>query len=226
MKPFVPACLLFAVCLVSVQGAESGKEPDKELLLRAFSPAASQVLDQPFTGLIRAAGPGDVANAKPEHVSLNFLNPADTHQGYSPINTPYLAISEDGRSCMRPFALRPKLPETKELVSFSSYKEILDLLGPPTQLPFSGQTDDKWAYDMVSWRLFTPLSADGIEVLELNVGRKSPLGDSRDEKHVIESYSVSRGTLTKGKPSGTGEPAVRPELKPEDAKPESKVSPE
>jgi hypothetical protein len=211
MRPHFFAAVLATVCVA--KGEDAGQE--KAALLREFTPVETKVLEPPFTGSIRVVWPKDEPEAKPENVRLNVMRPADGRDGHSPIDTPYLVTSEDGSSYWGAFALKPKLPETSKLTSFSSYKEVLDLLGVPTHLPIGGETDAKWAYDMVSWRWFTPSASDSIEILEVNVSRKSPLGDSRDEKYLIESYSVRRGILTKGKQADAGEPAAASEAEPE-----------
>jgi hypothetical protein len=201
MRLHLFAAMLATVCLVN--GEDAGQ--DKAALLREFTPAEAKVLEKPFEGSIRVVWPKDETGAepKPESVRLNLMRPADGHKGHSPIDTPYLATSENGSSYWGAFALRPTLPETGKLTSFSSYKEIIDLLGAPTHLPIGGETDDKWAYDMVSWRLFMPSDLDSLDVVEVNVFRKSSLGDARDEKkYVIDSYLVSRGTLTRGGKAG------------------------
>ena len=186
-------------------------EQDGASLLREFTPTAPRALDQPFKGSIQVVWPRDGKGAKPESLILNFMSPADGHKGHSPIDTPYLATTEDGSSYWGAVALRRKLPDTNKLTSLSSYKEIVDLLGAPTHLPLSGETDDKMAYDTVSWRLFSPLDINSIEILEVIVFRKTPLGGAPNNKYLIESYSVRRGTLTKNEQGGADQPATTPE---------------
>lgn len=189
-------------------------EPDEASLLLEFTPAASKVLDPPFEGSIRVVWPK--VDAKPERIRLNIMKPADGGKGHSPISTPYLATTEDGASYWGAFALRPKLPDTDKLTSFSSYEGMVELLGAPTHLPFSGETDDKWAHDSVSWRLFSPTDPDSLEVLEISVARKILLEGGRTDKYLIEWYSVSRGTLSKGDQAGAEQPAPASPKKPED----------
>ena len=195
MKSHLFAVIITTGCLANGQDAGGGH--DKAALLLDFTPTAPKVLDRPFDGWIRVVWPKGEAEVKPESVRLNLMKPADGHSGHSPIDSPYLATTEDGRSYWGAFALRPKLPDLNKLKPFTNYKDIVDLLGAPTHLPFSGQTDDKWGYDMVGWRFFTPLGQNTLEVLEVSVARKIPLGDAQDNRILIESYSVSRGTLTK-----------------------------
>jgi hypothetical protein len=200
---------LFAAVLataVMVKGEDAGQ--DKAALLREFTPAEAKVLDKPFEGSIRVVWPKEGTEAKPESVRLNLMRPADGHHGHSPIDPPYLATSEDGSSYWGAFALRATLPETSKLSSFSSYKEIIDLLGAPTHLPIGGETDDKWAYDMVSWRFFSPTDLDSLEILEVGVARKSPLGSAAKDEYMIDSYSVSRGTLIRGEKASAPQPAA------------------
>lgn len=204
MRSLLSAIIVATGCLVNGQDAGTVKAS----LLLKFTPAESKVLDQPFYGSILVVWPKSVTGAKPESVRLNLMRPADGHNGHSPIDTPYLATTEDGISYWGAYALRPKLPDTSKLTSFSSYKEIVDLLGAPTNLPIGGETDDKWAFDSVSWRLFSPSNINSIEVLEVSVARKSPIAHDRSAKYLIDSYSVKRGTLTKSAP-GAGQPANR-----------------
>lgn len=191
-------------------------EHDEASLLLEFTPAASKVLDPPFEGSIRVVWPKGEVEAEPERVRLNFMKPADGGKGHSPIATPYLATTEDGASYWGAFALRPKLPDTGKLTSFSSYEGIVELLGAPTHLPLGGETDDKWACDSVSWRLFSPSDPDSLEVLEVSVARKFLLEGGRTDKYLIESCSVSRGFLSKGDQAGAGQPAPASSAKPED----------
>lgn len=211
MKSLISAIILATCCLVNGQDAGT----DRASLLLEFTPAVSKVLDRPFNGSIRVVWPKGEIEAQPESVRLNLMRPADGHNGHSPLDTPYLATTEDGSSYWGAFALRPKLPDTSKLTSFSSYKDIVDLLGAPTHLPIGGETDDKWAYDSVSWRLFSPSNLDSIVVLEVNIARKSPRADDRDAKCLIESYSVRSGTLAKSEQAGAGQPATRPVVEPE-----------
>lgn len=208
MKSLLSATIFATCCLVNGQDAGTARAS----LLLKFTPAESKVLNQPFNGSIRVVWPKDESEAKPESVRLNFMRPADGHNGHSPIDTPYLATTENGSSYWGAFALRQKLPDTSKLTSFSSYKEIVELLGAPTHLPIGGETDDEWAYDSVSWRLFSPSNTDSIEVLEVSVARRSPLAGGRNDKYLIESYTVRRGTLTKSEQAGVGQPATRPKL--------------
>lgn len=120
-------------------------------------------------------------------------------KGYLSINSPYLASTEDGNTYWNTFALRSDLPDTDKLTSISNYKEIVDLLGAPTLLPIRGDVDDKWAYDIVSWSLYTPLNSNSIKVLDITVARKSLLNNIQNDEYHIESYSVSIGILTKSK---------------------------
>jgi len=134
MKSLISAIILATCCVVSGQDAGT----DRASLLLEFTPAVSKVLDRPFKGSIRVVWPKGEIEAKPESVHLNLMRPADDHNGHSPINTPYLATTEDGSSYWGAFALRPKLPDTIRLTLFSSYKEFVDLLGDPTHLPIGG----------------------------------------------------------------------------------------
>ncbi len=191
MKSLLLFLLLSAACLLYGQETKT----EKTALMREFTPAISKVLDKPFVGNLLPVWPKAPQKTTPESISLNFLRPADLQKGHSPINTPYLATTKDGKSYGNIFALRDKLPETNQLTSLKHYKEIIDLLGEPTALPFSGETDETWAYDSVGWRLFTPIDADTIEILQIYVARKFALVEFRKDEYVIESYTVSRGTL-------------------------------
>lgn len=207
--------MILATCCL-VKGQDAGT--DRASLLLKFTPVVPKVLDRPFTGSIRVVWPKGEIEAKPEGVRLNLMRPADGHNGHSPIDTPYLATTKDGSSYWGAFALREKLPDTSKLTSFSSYKEIVDLLGAPTHLPIGGETDEKWAYDSVGWRLFSPSNLDSIVVLEVSVVRKSPIAGDRNAMYLIDSYSVRHGTLTKSEKDGAEQPANRSESKSEDGK--------
>jgi len=183
--------------MVSGQDAKSARDS----LLTEFKATAPEVLDRPFSGMLQVVWPDEKKEGKHEIVRLNFLRPGDSGKGHSPINTPYLATTKDGKSYSGAFALRANLPATEHLTSFSDYKEIVRLLGAPTHLPFGGETDNGWAYDTVIWQLFAPTDADSIEILQIRIARKYRFGDVPDGKYLIESYSVSRGTLTKMRPS-------------------------
>lgn len=191
MKSLLLFLLISAACLVYGQETKT----EKTALMRQFTPTTSRVLEKPFVGDLLTVWPKDQKKAATEKMNLNFLRPADEKKGHSPINTPYLATTEDGKSYGYIFALRADLPESKKLTSFKYYKEIIDLLGAPTALPLSGETDETWAYDSVSWRLFTPIDADTIEILQIYVARKFALEEFRKDEYLIESYTVSRGTL-------------------------------
>ena len=120
------------------------------------------------------------------------------------------ATTDDGQSCRGAFALRAALPSTARLCDFSSSKEIVKLIGRPTHLPIDGDTDDQWAYDSVSWRLFCPVDSDTIDVIDASVARKSPLTQGGEPVFSIASYRVQRGTLKKSEQAGADQPATKP----------------
>lgn len=206
MKFLLSACVLVAGGLVHGEDGGVVKAPAAS----EFVTAASKVLERPYSGILRVVWPADRKDKKHEWVQLNFLRPADSGKDDSAIQTPSLATTEDGSSYWGAFLLRATLPDTEHLTSFASYKEMLKVLGPPTNLPVGGETDDKWAYDRVNWRFFAPAGEGSIDVLELSVSRKSPLGAHHDDSYLIESYSVRRGKLRRGEPAGDGRPAAGP----------------
>ena len=200
---------VFLFIIAGIARSEGGEAASP--LVQEFTKDIPMVLEPPFTGKLHGVWPKDAGKSVPEAVRLDVLKPADRGDGFSPIRTPYLATSK-GESYWGAFALRPKLPDTKVLTSLKTYSAFVVLLGDPTHQPFSGETDDNWAYDTVSWRFFAPSKVDTIEILEISIARKQPIDGG---EYIIHSFSVRRGTLSKSKNAGMEQPENRSMPKPE-----------
>ena len=99
-----------------------------ENLFQEFIVKEVKLLEKPFTGqLITISKYNRDTENKEEVITLNLVCPPDAG-GHSPIQSSYLAISDDNNVNSRRggWALKSKLPNNSIITSFRSDKDIID----------------------------------------------------------------------------------------------------
>ena len=200
----IPALIAFPFVMTDAR-AESSLEKEFQVTMPTF-------LRTPFEGVLRDAI--DKKEDKYEVKKLNYLSPSDNGRGFGPINTFYIASSnDDGKSHWGAFALRHSLPTAAEVFAITDYEKLLKILGEVTHPPLDGEIDDESLYDTVSWRLFRPIDAKTIEVISVSVARKWHKKEAKP-KYQIEKCQVASGIFKKSEQAGADQPATKPADKP------------
>jgi hypothetical protein len=163
--------LLALILLAALPGRASAEE-----LVEAFRVTAPRELDRPLVGaLYRSYWLSKVKETAkvPEAMELEMIRPPDDHDSAISIKVPYLCRKGDTQVAGQRIALRERLPSESDVAALTNYHDVVKLLGAPTILPIGGETDDEWAYDAVTWRLFTPVTKWCVRVLDVSVHRKT-----------------------------------------------------
>jgi hypothetical protein len=189
MKLLLPLILLALLPMLAA-GAD-------EELVEAFRVTAPKELERPLVGaLYRSYWLSKVKETAkvPEAMELEMIRPGDADDSAISIKVPYLCRKGNEQVAGQRIALRERLPRERDVAALTNYDDVVKLLGAPTILPIGGETEDEWAYDAVTWRLFTPVTKWCVRVLDVSVHRKTRKANRNEV--LMEVMSVGGGMFT------------------------------